>query len=29
VFMAGAKLMDLTRKDSGGRRRKSDFASQR
>ena len=28
VFMAGAKLMDLTRQDSGERRRKSDFASQ-
>jgi len=25
VFMAGAKLMDLTRRDSGLRRRKSDF----
>jgi hypothetical protein len=28
VFMAGAKLMDLTRKDNGVRRRKSDFAPQ-
>ena len=28
VFMAGAKLLDLTRTDSGERRRKSDFASQ-
>jgi hypothetical protein len=25
VFMAGAKLMDMTRNDSGERRRKSDF----
>jgi hypothetical protein len=25
VFMAGAKLMELTRKDAGLRRRKSDF----
>jgi len=25
VFMAGAKLMDLTRRDHGLRRRKSDF----
>ena len=25
VFMAGARLMELTRKDSGIRRRKSDF----
>ena len=25
VFMAGAKLMELTRKDSGERRRKTDF----
>lgn len=28
VFMAGGKLMDITRKDSGLRRRKSDFAPQ-
>ncbi len=28
VFMAGAKLLDLTRADIGERRRKSDFASQ-
>ena len=28
VFMAGAKLMDLTRRDTGVRRRKSDFAPQ-
>ena len=28
VFMAGAKLMDLTRGDSGERRRKSDYAAQ-
>ena len=28
VFMAGAKLMDLTRADNGERRRKSDFAPQ-
>jgi hypothetical protein len=28
VFMAGAKLMELTRKDSGLRRRKSDFLPQ-
>ena len=27
VFMAGGKLIDLTRKDSGDRRRKSDFAA--
>jgi len=25
VFMAGAKLLDMTRKDSGERRRKSDL----
>ena len=25
VFIAGAKLMELTRKDNGGRRRKTDF----
>jgi hypothetical protein len=25
VFMAGARLMELTRKDSGQRRRKADF----
>ena len=28
VFMAGSKLMDLTRKDNGVRRRQSDFAAQ-
>jgi len=28
VFMAGAKLMDLTRRDSGVRRRRSDFAAE-
>ena len=28
VFMAGARLMDLTRRDSGERRRKTDFATQ-
>jgi hypothetical protein len=28
VFMVGGKLMDLTRKDSGERRRKSDFPVQ-
>lgn len=28
VFMAGAKLMDLTRGDSGERRRKGDIISQ-
>lgn len=28
VFMAGGKLMDLTRADSGVRRRKTDFLSQ-
>ena len=28
VFMAGAKLMDLTRRDLGVRRRKSDFLPQ-
>ena len=27
VFMAGGKLIDLTRKDSGDRRRKSDLAA--
>jgi len=27
VFMAGARLMELTRGDSGERRRKSDFAT--
>ena len=27
VFMAGAKLLDLTRPDSGTRRRKSDFVA--
>ena len=27
VFMAGARLMDLTRGDSGERRRKSDYAA--
>ena len=27
VFMAGGKLMDLTRADNGERRRKSDFVS--
>ena len=27
VFVAGGKLMELTRKDSGGRRRKTDFGS--
>ena len=26
VFMAGGKLMDMTRKDNGERRRKSDLA---
>jgi len=29
VFMAGARLMELTRRDSGERRRKSDFAAAR
>jgi hypothetical protein len=29
VFMVGGKLMDLTRKDCGERRRKSDFVPQR
>ena len=28
VFMVGGKLMDLTRADSGERRRKSDFHAQ-
>jgi len=28
VFMAGAKLMELTRKDNGLKRRKSDFLPQ-
>jgi hypothetical protein len=28
VFMAGAKLLDLTRSDNGERRRKSDLLSQ-
>ena len=28
VFMAGGKLLDITRKDNGERRRKSDFAPQ-
>jgi hypothetical protein len=28
VFMAGGKLIDLTRKDSGERRRQSDLAAQ-
>ena len=28
VFMAGAKLLDMTRGDIGARRRKSDFAAQ-
>ena len=28
VFMAGAKLMDLTRGDTGARRRASDLASE-
>ena len=28
VFMAGAKLLEITRKDSGLRRRKSDFLPQ-
>ena len=28
VFMAGAKLLDLTRSDSGLRRRREDFAAQ-
>ncbi len=28
VFMAGARLLDLTRSDSGDRRRKSDFLAQ-
>ena len=27
VFMAGARLMELTRKDSGHRRRKADFSA--
>ena len=27
VFMAGARLMDLTRADSGARRRSSDFVA--
>jgi hypothetical protein len=27
VFIAGAKLMELTRKDNGTRRRKTDFVS--
>ncbi len=27
VFMVGAKLLDLTRKDNGERRRSSDFAA--
>lgn len=27
VFLAGAKLMELTRKDSGDRRRKGDFVT--
>ena len=27
VFLAGGKLMELTRKDNGGRRRKTDFTS--
>ena len=27
VFLAGAKLMELTRRDSGERRRKSDLAT--
>ena len=27
VFMAGARLMEITRKDSGQRRRKADFAA--
>ena len=27
VFVAGAKLMELTRKDSGERRRKTDFGA--
>ena len=29
VFMAGAKILEVTRRDSGPRRRKSDFARQR
>ena len=28
VFMAGGKLMDMTRKDNGQRRRKSDLVGQ-
>jgi len=28
VFMAGAKILDSTKRDSGERRRQSDFASQ-
>jgi hypothetical protein len=28
VFMAGAKLMDMTRADNGERRRKGDFSAQ-
>lgn len=27
VFMAGARLMELTRKDNGERRRRSDFSA--
>jgi hypothetical protein len=27
VFMVGARLLDITRKDAGQRRRKTDFAS--
>lgn len=27
VFMAGARLMELTRRDNGQRRRRSDFAA--
>ncbi len=28
VFMAGAKILEVTRKDNGDRRRRSDLASQ-
>lgn len=28
VFMAGARLLEFTRKDNGARRRQSDFAAQ-
>lgn len=29
VFMAGAKILEVTRRDSGSRRRKSDLVDQR